>query len=70
MYAQALTGTVSEQPLSLDEQVAAAQAAIGAEASAAAVRPAENGGTTRVMFADPQLGPGEHRGVFMDPRHW
>lgn len=67
LYAQALTGTVAEQPLSLDQQVAAAQAATGVESSPAALRPAEDGGTTRVMFAQPHLGPSEHRGVFVDP---
>ncbi|MFF0946054.1 PepSY-associated TM helix domain-containing protein [Kocuria sp. CPCC 205300] len=67
IYAEALTGTVTEQPLSLDAQVAAAQTATGLEATPEAVRPAEPGGTTRVMFTDPTLGASEHRGVFVDP---
>lgn len=66
-YAQALTSTVTDRPLSLDAQVAAAQDATGLDATPAAVRPAESGGTTRVMFADPTLGASEHRGVFVDP---
>jgi uncharacterized iron-regulated membrane protein len=67
LYAEALTGTATEAPLSLDAQVAAAQAATGLEAAPAAVRPAEDGGTTRVMFTDPALGASEHRAVFVDP---
>lgn len=67
IYAEALTGTVTEAPLSLDAQVAAAQDATGLDAAPAAVRPAQDGGTTRVMFTDPTLGESEHRGVFVDP---
>jgi uncharacterized iron-regulated membrane protein len=67
VYAEALTGTVTDQPLSLDVQVAAAQEAAGLQDAPAAVRPAETGGTTRVMFTDPALGASEHRGVFVDP---
>lgn len=67
IYAEALTGTTVEQPLSLDDQVVAAQTATGLEAPPAAVRPAEPGSTTRVMFTDPALGASEHRGVFVDP---
>ncbi|MFF0991369.1 PepSY-associated TM helix domain-containing protein [Kocuria nitroreducens] len=67
LYAEALTGTTVEQPLSLDAQVAAAQTATGLQAAPAAVRPAEPGSTTRVMFTDPALGASAHRGVFVDP---
>lgn len=67
LYAQALTGTVVDQPLTLGEQIAAAQAASGLEETPAAVRPAETGGTTRIMFTDPSLGEHEHRAVFVDP---
>lgn len=67
IYAEALTGTVTEQPLSLDAQIAAAQDATGLDAAPAAVRPAADGSTTRVMFTDPELGASEHRGVFVDP---
>ncbi|TDL46553.1 PepSY-associated TM helix domain-containing protein [Kocuria rosea] len=67
IYADALTGTVTDQPLSLDAQVAAAQEATGLPGAPAAVRPATEAGTTRVMFTDPALGASEHRGVFVDP---
>lgn len=67
IYTEALTGTVTEQPLSLDAQVAAAQTATGLDTPPAAVRPAEPGSTTRVMFTDPALGASAHRGVFVDP---
>lgn len=67
VYGEALKGTETSQPLSLDNQVKAAQEATGIQESPAAVRPAEPGGTTRVMFADPTLGESEHRGVFVDP---
>ncbi|MGX5360103.1 PepSY-associated TM helix domain-containing protein [Kocuria sp. KH4] len=67
VHADALTGTVTDRPLSLDAQVAAAQEVTGLQATPAAVRPATDGGTTRVMFTDPALGASEHRGVFVDP---
>ncbi|MDN5632556.1 MULTISPECIES: PepSY-associated TM helix domain-containing protein [Kocuria] len=67
VYADALTGTVSSQPLTLDRQVETAQRAVGTSESPVNVRPAIDGGTTRVMFADPALGAGESRAVFVDP---
>ncbi|MDO4920168.1 PepSY domain-containing protein [Kocuria sp.] len=67
VYADALTGTTAAQPLSLDQQVAAARGATGTGEAPVAVRPAAEGGTTRVMFADPSLDPGESRAVFVDP---
>jgi uncharacterized iron-regulated membrane protein len=67
IYADALTGTVTDQPLSLEAQVAAAQKAAGLPGTPAAVRPATEAGTTRVMFTDPALAASEHRGVFVDP---
>ena len=67
VYADALTGTQSEAPWSLDRQVRAAQHEIGTEDAPVAVRPAAEGGTTRVMFADPSLGRSESRGIFVDP---
>ncbi|MCT1958734.1 PepSY domain-containing protein [Kocuria rhizophila] len=67
VYADALTGTASAQPLSLDEQVDAARRSIGSPDSPVNVRPASDGGTTRVMFADPALERGESRAVFVDP---
>ena len=67
VYADALTGTVSSQPLTLDRQVETAQRAAGTSESPVNVRPASDGGTTRVMFADPALEAGESRAVFVDP---
>ena len=67
VYAEALTGTTAAQPLTLDQQVAAARRATGTEESPVNVRPASEGGTTRVMFADPALERGESRAVFVDP---
>lgn len=52
----------------LAEQVEAARAVAGPDATVAAVRPAsEAGTTTRVMFAGPGMGPSEHRAIFIDP---
>ncbi|GEC98036.1 membrane protein [Kocuria varians] len=67
VHAQALTDTVSAQPLSLDRQVEVARGVVGTSEAPVTVRPAPEGGTTRVMFADPALGPGESRAVFVDP---
>ncbi|WP_231726517.1 PepSY-associated TM helix domain-containing protein [Kocuria rhizophila] len=67
VYAEALTGTTAAQPLTLDQQVAAARRTTGTEESPVNVRPASEGGTTRVMFADPALERGESRAVFVDP---
>ena len=67
VYADALTGTPAAQPLSVDEQVAAARRAVGTAEPPVNVRPASDGGTTRVMFADPALERGESRAVFVDP---
>lgn len=67
VYADAFTSTVSSQPLTLDRQVETAQRAAGTSESPVNVRPASDGGTTRVMFADPALEAGESRAVFVDP---
>nr|WP_270238246.1 PepSY-associated TM helix domain-containing protein [Kocuria marina] len=67
VYADALTGTRSEAPWSIDRQVRTAQREIGTDDAPVAVRPAAEGGTTRVMFADPSLGRSESRGIFVDP---
>lgn len=50
VYVDALTGTQSGAPWSLDRHVRAAQHEIGADEAPVAVRPAAEGGTTRVMF--------------------
>ncbi|MCG8710154.1 PepSY domain-containing protein [Brenneria sp. 4F2] len=55
---------------SLEAQIIAAQNVIGPRSKArlAAIRPAaEQGETTRVMFASPELGPSENRAIFIDP---
>jgi len=52
----------------LADQITAARAVVGPEATVGAVRPApEPGTTTRVMFAGPDMGPSEHRAIFIDP---
>ncbi|WP_434583485.1 PepSY-associated TM helix domain-containing protein [Klebsiella sp. R390] len=68
LYQDALRGTLNgeSQPLSL--QLAAAQDATNGNLRLQAVRPALSAGeTTRVMFADPQLGESETRAIFIDP---
>lgn len=70
LYAEQLNARSDGPPLPLAEQITAAHryAGPGAESSLAAVRPApEPGATTRVMYHDPELGPSEHRAVFVDP---
>ncbi|WP_448669197.1 PepSY-associated TM helix domain-containing protein [Enterobacter mori] len=54
------------QPLA--EQIAVAEKTVGSDLRLHAVRPGlAEGETTRVMFADPSLGPSEHRAIFVDP---
>ncbi|MEH0888171.1 PepSY-associated TM helix domain-containing protein [Enterobacter sp. UNJFSC 003] len=68
LYRDALhSDTVGErQPLA--EQIAKAETIVGSNLRLHAVRPGlEEGNTTRVMFADPTLGPSEHRAIFIDP---
>ncbi|WP_368749711.1 PepSY-associated TM helix domain-containing protein [Enterobacter hormaechei] len=68
LYHHALhTEAVGEaQPLA--EQIAVAEKAVDSALRLHAVRPGlEEGETTRVMFADPALGPSEHRAIFIDP---
>jgi len=68
VYDRQLHAPVADAQLTLAEQIRAAQAAIGSDATPSAVRPApEPGDTTRVMFADPELGSSESRAVFVDP---
>ena len=58
------TGT----PASLQDQIAAARNVAGAEAALVAIRPAHAAGTTtRIMFAEPGMGPSESRAIFIDP---
>ena len=68
LYRHALhTNSVGElQPLA--EQIAVAEKTVGSDLRLHAVRPGlADGETTRVMFADPSLGPSEHRAIFVDP---
>ncbi|WP_110876860.1 PepSY-associated TM helix domain-containing protein [Franconibacter helveticus] len=68
VYASALYSDAQGEAQPLARQVAAAQKAAGENLRLYAVRPAsEAGETTRVMFADPALGPSETRGIFIDP---
>lgn len=68
LYRDALNGVQggTAQPLAL--QVEMAQRALNTGDLPAAVRPApQPGGTTRVMFASAELGPSQHRALFVDP---
>lgn len=67
IYSHVLTAPESTTRLSLDEQVAAANAHQGSE-TPFAVRPAvEPGTTTRVMYADENLPESTYQAVFIDP---
>ena len=68
LYRHAIhTNSVGElQPLA--EQIAVAEKTVGSDLHLHAVRPGlAEGETTRVMFADPTLGPSENRAIFIDP---
>ncbi|MFD1746605.1 PepSY-associated TM helix domain-containing protein [Rhizobium helianthi] len=68
LYRDYLTGSPTGESQSLKHQIHAARAYLGGDRAVFAVRPATfQGGTTRVMFADPQLGESETRAVFVDP---
>ena len=68
VYSHELHAPVSDASLPLADQVDAANAYIGGDETIAAVRPAPNpGDTTRVMYADPNLGESETRAIFIDP---
>lgn len=70
VYATELHAPVRGEPLPLAAQIASAADHVGDAATLSAVRPApEPGDTTRVMFADPDLGPSESRAVFIDPEN-
>lgn len=67
MYKDYLRTTDSGPALPLSEQVRAAQN-LRPDLTVTAVRPADGPGeTTRVLFADPTLGPSERHAVFIDP---
>jgi len=68
LYHDALYGTVTGEHQPLAEQIAVAERVTGGTLRLHAVRPGLiNGETTRVMFADPQLGVSENRAIFIDP---
>jgi uncharacterized iron-regulated membrane protein len=63
-----LRAPLSDQPLALAAQIAAAQEHVAGDGALVAVRPApEPGTTTRVMFTGDDLGPSESRAIFVDP---
>jgi uncharacterized iron-regulated membrane protein len=68
LYSDALYGVSSGTRQPLAEQIAVAEQVTGGHLRLHAVRPglADNA-TTRVMFADPQLGVSENRAIFIDP---
>ena len=62
LYRHALHTVTVGEPQPLAKQIAVAENAVGAELRLHAVRPGLiDGETTRVMFADPALGPSENR---------
>lgn len=70
LYAHQLFTESQGAPHSLEAQIVAAQTVLGPhhEVRLTAIRPApRQGETTRVMFAEPQLGPSESRAIFVDP---
>lgn len=68
LYAAQLYNHSQGEARPLADQVAAAQAVIGAQARLFAVRPAKAPGwNTRVMFSQPGLGDSESRAIFVDP---
>ena len=68
LYRQALHGSTAGEAQPLAEQIAVAEKATGNALRLHAVRPGlSDGETTRVMFADPALGPSENRAIFVDP---
>ncbi|MCD1631220.1 PepSY-associated TM helix domain-containing protein [Marinobacter shengliensis] len=68
LYQTELTTNTTGNPQPLADQITAARAHIGADATLAAVRPAPaERQTTRVMFLVDGLQPFEHKAVFVDP---
>lgn len=68
LYRDALRSLTPGEPQSLAEQIAVAEKALSEPLRLQAVRPGlVSGETTRVMFADPTLGPSENRAIFIDP---
>ncbi|MDZ7322976.1 PepSY domain-containing protein [Kosakonia sacchari] len=68
LYHDALYGVEGGTRQPLAEQIAVAEQVTGGHLRLHAVRPGLTGNdTTRVMFADPQLGASENRAIFIDP---
>lgn len=68
LYRQALHSEDKGPPKLLSQQIAAARQYIGEDASIYAVRPAPHTeDTTRVQFADPNLGESQSRAIFISP---
>ncbi|MEU1282047.1 PepSY domain-containing protein [Streptomyces sp. NPDC005805] len=67
VYRHELTAPVGERVLPLDEQVAAARAAHPDATVTAVWPPAEEGATTRVLMASPEVEEGRSLAVFVDP---
>ncbi|PDO83299.1 hypothetical protein BK796_20190 [Kosakonia pseudosacchari] len=68
LYRDALYGAEGGTRQPLAEQIAVAEQVTGGHLRLHAVRPGLTGNeTTRVMFADPQLGASENRAIFIDP---
>ncbi|WP_313627404.1 PepSY-associated TM helix domain-containing protein [Kosakonia sp.] len=68
LYHDALYGVEGGTRQPLAEQIAVAEQVTGGHLRLHAVRPGLTGSdTTRVMFADPQLGASENRAIFIDP---
>ena len=68
LYQDALRGSLSGDRQPLSAQLAVAEETTQGNLRLQALRPAIKAGeTTRVMFADPQLGESESRAIFIDP---
>ncbi|MCH4810720.1 PepSY-associated TM helix domain-containing protein [Vreelandella neptunia] len=68
LYHDTLYGVTQGDPQPLSAQIAAAQHFLGDARLPSAVRPAPYlGDTTRLMFNATDLGPSEHRALFVDP---
>lgn len=68
LYRHALYGSAQGNAQPLAVQIAVAENVTGGHLRLYAVRPGLiPGETTRVMFADPQLGSSENRAIFIDP---
>lgn len=67
-YHDTLYGVTQGEQHSLAEQITTAQHYLDAPTLPSAVRPAPAlGDTTRLMFSESELGPSEHRALFVDP---